>query len=255
MLIVFIVLAGLWIMCGTIFVVREVEVVDVNAEVAGVAISEQDKADIVDKVALRGKNILFNINQRKIVEQIKTVNPTLKVQGIKAEFPNKVTISVSQRVPVYKYDKLFFDADMYQVGETAAAGYVDITGTGIKFDNPTLGNAAQGVTARDNRKIAQLKILAGYFNTKDIAMTDWKITFDDNAETVGAEKLCLKLNITGGVMLIMKTGPDEDFTKILRYTWSVYQDKKTPGEYEAFYGNSTGKIYIKVNGETVQYEQ
>lgn len=256
MLIIFIVLAGLWIMCGTIFVVREVEVIDVNAEVANVAVSEQDKTAIIDTVGLQGKNILFSVNQDKITQQIKNLNPTLKVQGIKAAFPNKVTISISRRVPVYKYDKLFFDADMYQVGETAAVGYVDIAGTGINFDNPTLGNAAQGVTAQDNRKIAQLKILAGYFSNKDIPMTDWQVAFDDDAVTVGAERLCLVLNLNSNVKLILKTAPDEDFAKILAYTWSIYNGDEIDGKYEAeaHYDHVTGKIVIKANGRG-HYEQ
>lgn len=263
MLIVFIVLAGLWIMCGTIFVVREVEVIDVNASVAGLAVPETEMAKISQQVSLKGKNILFSIKHDQIVAQIKAVNKTIKVQGVTAHFPNKVTISISQRMPLYKYNGLFFDADMYLVGETSPAGYVDISDTGIKFDSPTLGDAARGMSTRDDYKIAELKTLAGYFNVLGEPMTGWRVSFDDSDPVVGAQRFYMQIDLNSETQFILKTAPGEDFARILAYTWAAYNeagDKKN-GTYEAHIalsGEHVGKVVVKIkngNGEYVKHEQ
>lgn len=239
MLIVFIVLAGLWIMGGTIFVVREIEVVDFNPEMA---VAPQLKTEIVNRVGLKGKNILFSIKEEKIKASIKAVDPMLKVQSIKTKFPNKVVINISKRIPIYTDGDHFFDADMCVVQGTSAAGYVDITGANIQLTNPTMGNAAVGATARDHRKIAQLQVVGGYFDS----ITGWQIAFDDSEVEVGADRLCLILQLGPNVKFQIKTKPHDDFAKILAYTHAVYKEQGHLGEYTAWYSNSNGKIVVDV---------
>ncbi len=91
MLILLIVLTGICITCGTIFVVREIEVVDSTVQTAE-ALTETEKSDIIMQSNLRGKSILFNLNQDKIAQKIKSVNSMLKLQSVNAKFDHRVVL-------------------------------------------------------------------------------------------------------------------------------------------------------------------
>lgn len=261
MLVVLIVLAGIGIMCGTIFVVREVEVVDANASVS--VLTDEEKDLIIAKTELKGKNILFNINQDKIKASIKTCDPMYKVHSIKSEFPSKVVITISRRVPVY-YDTpngKYYDAEMYIVKETGtpAANCVDISGANIQLkDGLNYGDLAVGATATDQRKIEQLKIVAGYFaeQLSSWSVNDYPITFNDAASHVGGRLICLHLQIADGVTFEIKTAADDNFAHLLAFVNTVYQEKagKATGNYKAMY-NISGKCTVKLNGDKTYVEK
>ena len=258
MLVVLIVLAGIGIMCGTIFVVREIEVVDANAAVS--VLTDAEKEAIMNKTELKGKNILFNINQEKIKASIKTCDPMYKVHSIKTQFPSKVIITISRRVPIYfdTQNGKYYDAEMYIVKETGtqAADCVNITGANLQLkDGLDYGDLAAGATAADNRKIAQLKIVAGYFADQ---LSGLKISYNDNASHVGGRLICLHLQIADDVTFEIKTKADDDFAHLLAFTNTTYQNdaKRAPGNYKAMYhesGRCTVRYTNKENGEDKTY--
>ena len=59
MLILFIVLSSIWITCGTIFVVRDIQIIDSTVPTAKL-LTQEEKNDIINNSGLMGKNILFN---------------------------------------------------------------------------------------------------------------------------------------------------------------------------------------------------
>ena len=162
MLIIFIVLSSIWITCGTIFVVREIEVIDTSE-----LLTQEEKNQIAKDSGLYGKNILFNINEEKIAQGIKSSNPTIKLQSVKAEFPSRVVLKVARSLPVY-YDsknEIYLDADMCVVEEQPNC--IDIANANLNLvgESLKLGDVVLGKDAKTQCKIKQLKIVANYFST------------------------------------------------------------------------------------------
>ncbi|MCM1404499.1 MAG: FtsQ-type POTRA domain-containing protein [Prevotella sp.] len=251
MLIIFILLAGVWITCGTIFVVRDIEIVDATA--TATILTDAEKNDIVTKSGLKGKNILFNLNQSKITAGVKSVNPMLKLHSVTAEFPNRVILKVSRRVPIY-YDKknqLFFDAEMCSVDGTGT-DCIDITDTKIELANPlSYGDMAVGADKRAQCKIEQLKVVASYFPS----LTGFDISYDDDKSVVGAERVCLMLKINAGVTFKIKTKPDDDFLHALEFTQQIYQTEKVNGVYTTTYRENEPNKVKTIIGAVEHYEK
>lgn len=244
MLILFIVVSSVWITCGTIFVVRNIEIVDMTVPTAEL-LSADEKNDIINKSGLMGKNILFNLHEDKIAEGIKSVNPMIKLQAVTAEFPNRVILQVSRRVPVY-YDQKnekYFDAEMCVVDAPPSSKCVDITNANIVLasDEFKVGDIVAGKDERAQSKIDQLKIIAtaGLFESLD----GFKISYDDSVENVGANRLYLIMQINQGVTFKIRVKPNENFLHALDYTVQYYeQNNKIDGVYETVYAESDNKL-------------
>lgn len=244
MLILFIVLASIWITCGTIFVVRDIEILDSTVHTAE-PLSDEEKQDIINKSGLMGKNILFNLHQDKIEAGIKSVNPMIKLQTVTAEFPNRVILKVSRRVPVY-YDQKnekYFDAEMCVVDAPPSSRCVDITEANLKLarDDFKTGDIVTGQDERSQCKINQLKIIAtaGCFDSLD----GFKIEYDDSVENVGAKRLYLIMKVRDGVTFKIRVKPEEDFLAALDYTVQYYEkNNKVNGIYETVYSESDNKL-------------
>lgn len=238
MLIIFIVLAGVWITCGTIFVVREIEIVDLTVN-AKDAITENEKADIIKNSGLNKKNILFSLNQEEIEQGVKLVNPMIKLQTVTAQFPSRVVLKLSRRLPIY-YDsknELYFDAEMCRVDGTKA-DCIEITQTNLALaGNLKFGDPAVGKDLHTQCKINQLKVIATYFDKLD----GLKISYDDDAEDVGSQLICLNLEIKAGVTFQIKIKHHADFLHALEYTNQIYQDQKIEGVYKTRY-REDGKV-------------
>lgn len=251
MLIIFIVFAGVGITCGTIFVVREIEIVDVTATAN--VLTDAEKNDIIAHSGLKGKNILFNLNQQKVTEGVKSVNPMLKLHSVTAEFPNRVILKVSRRVPIYydKENKLFFDAEMCSVDGTDA-NCIDITGTNLQLANHlNYGDVALGADERAQCKIEQLKVIASYFPS----LTGLEISYDDTDLVVGADRVCLMLKINSGVTFKIKTKPGDDFLHALEFTQQIYEKEEKNGLYTTTYPEE-GKPKVKTTiGDVEHYEE
>jgi len=228
MLILFIVLSSVWITCGTIFVVREIEIIDSTVTTAEL-LTDTEKNEIIKQSGLMGKNILFNINQDKIAEGIKTVNPMIKLQSVTAEFPNRVLLNVSRRVPVYYDEDNFYDAEMCVVDASPNPNCVDISGAKLNLsrNDYKTGEIITGKDERDQCKIEQLKIIAtmDYFQPLDGV----KIEYNDTAEEVGAYRVCLILKIDQSVTFKIKVKFDENFLHALDYTIQYYEERNKMG--------------------------
>ena len=259
MLIIFIVLSGVWVTCGTIFVVREIEVVD--ATPTANVLTDTEKDEIVAKSGLRGKNILFNLNQQAIAQSVKSANYMVKLQSVTAEFPNRVVLKVARRLPLYHDDKYFYDAEMCRVDGTNEDGCVDITKAGIKLANNDLsfGDVAVGKESLDKCKINQLKVVATYF----LSLKGFKIWYDDDAAVVGAHLVCLMLKINDNVTFKIKIEPSADFLYALEYVDQIYRDwGKRSGTYTMMYHNAAlhqARVEIadesgKIIGDCKSYE-
>ena len=244
MLIIFIVLSSIWITCGTIFVVRDIQIVDATVQTAEL-LTNEEKHDIITRSGLKGKNILFNLKQEKITEGIKSVNPMIKLLKVTAEFPNRVVLRVARRVAVY-YDQnteKFFDAEMCVVDAPPSAASVDITNANIVLsrDDFKVGDIVTGKDERSQCKIEQLKILAtaGCFES----LAGFKVSYDDNVETVGADRLYLILKIKEGVTFKIRVKPEENFLHALDYTVQYYeQNNKLAGVYKTVYDENDNKL-------------
>ncbi len=245
MLIIFIVFAGIGITCGTIFVVKDVEILDVTT--TSDVLKDEEKNEIIAKSGLKGKNILFNLNTQAIIQGVKSVDPTLKVQSITAEFPNRVVLKVSRRLPVY-YDsknQLFFDAEMCRVKETNA-DCIDITRANLSLvSDLDFGDVAVGKDKWAQCKIDQLKTLATCFDSLD----GLKIAYanDDDSVTVSNEYVCLLLKVKPTVTFKIKLRPSENFLHALRFTQQIYQKVQIDGVYQTLYrSDAPNKIGIKM---------
>jgi len=253
MLILLIVLTGICITCGTIFVVREIEVVDSTVQTAE-ALTETEKSDIITQSNLRGKSILFNLNQDKIAQKIKSVNSMLKLQSVTAKFPNRVILVVSRRVPVFfdSVNNMWFDAEMCRVNDTAP-NPVDISGAKLSLqENLNFGDLAIGANQWEQNKINQIKVIASYFPS----LTGMEIAYDDSTAMTGnCRHLCLLLKINSGVTFKIKVRPEENFLHALEFTNQIYQGQRFNGVYETIYRNdNSNKVVTNIGGEDYHEE-
>lgn len=250
MLIIFIVVAGICITCGAVFVVRNVEIVDATIQTAN-PLTEDEKNAIKETCGLSGKNILFNLDQDKIAQNVKSVNSKFKLHSVTAKFPNRVVLMISRRVPVFYDHNHAYDAEMCIVGEGTDEKWINISDANLALkEDLKAGDMAVGADDRSQAKIEQLKIIAAHFES----MEGFEILYDDTPAVVGPELLCLQLTIKAGVTFQIKIKPSDDFLRALEYTDQIYQDKahKATGVYETFY-NDQGKIRVKVPGEVEPY--
>ncbi len=256
LLIVFIIVSGVCITCGTIFVIRDVEVVDETVLSAGVlSLSDAEKDEIIENCGLRGKNILFNLNEDKITRNIKHVNSMFKLKSVTAKFPSRVILVVARRVPIY-YDGngKWYDAEMCCVtGTPEQESGVSIAGAKLNLiDDLEFGDFAVGKDARTKAKIEQLKLIATYFRSID----GFEIDYDDDAGSVGADLLCLNLHIKSDVLFQIKIKPTDDFLYALEFTDQVYRQEnaEAPGVYLTLNDNhNPGKFLVKYDKEEYPY--
>lgn len=249
MLIIFIVLSGVCFTCGTIFVVREIEIVDTTPQAAE-PLTQAEKDDIVARSGLLKKNILFNLNQQKIAQGVKSVNPMIKLQSVRAKFPNRVILQVSRRVPIYRDDQYYYDAEMCRVDGTKADYIIDITKAGLQLSGDLkLGDIAVGKNEYSQCKINQLKIIATYFTS----LKNFEIAYtEDQPGVAPAGMVCLELKIKSNVTFRIKIGLRANFLYALQYTDQIYQRVKEEGTYETRYRDD-GKV-VTVIGEDEYHE-
>ena len=244
MLIIFIVLAGIGITCGTVFVVRDIEIVDARTQTAE-TLTETEKNDIIQQTGLQGKNILFNIDQDKIAQKIKSVNSMLKLQSVTAKFPNRVVLTIVRRVPIF-YDstnELWFDSEMCVV-EGTAPYCVNITNANLGLkENLSVGDMAVGKDEWSQSKIEQLRILAGYFELQGKSLEGFEIAYDDDHGDVG-NYLCSLLKINSGTTFKIKTELNDNFLHALEFTNQIYQKVNLNAVYKTMYryNNASTKV-------------
>ncbi len=256
MLIVFIVLSFVWITCGTIFVVRDVEIEDLTVAAAE-PFSDEEKNEIINQCGVKGKNILFNLNKDKIAEEIKSYNPIIKLQSITAKFPNRVILKVARRVPIYcdQNNKMYFDAEMCVVSQNPVPGCIDITGAALELarDDFAVGDVVTGKNKQDQQKIEQLKIIASYFPS----LAGFEITYKNDEKEIGAERVRAVLNIKSGVTfeieINFKNG--ENFLYALQYTDQIFKQELNQANGYYFTSYKDNIVQTAVGGEIYKNEK
>lgn len=249
MLIIFILVAGVCITCGTVFVVREVEIKDVTVQSAN-PLTEEEKAELISKCGLQGKNILFNLNQNKINQNVKEVNAKFKLHSVTAKFPNHVTLVISRRVPVYYDANYMYDAEMCIVGSGTTENLIDITNVNLQLnDGLKAGDLAVGVDELSQHKLEQLKAVANYFDS----LKGFGISYDDRASEVGDNQTCLLLKIKSDVTFKIKVAFDENFLHALDYTRHIYTyTHRASGEYYTLYQDNHQDCVTTLDGVYVE---
>ncbi len=256
MLIIFVVLAGICITCGTVFVVREIEVEDQTVMSAN-PLSDDEKNALIEKCGLNGKSILFNLNQDKIATNVKAVNPMFKLQNVVAKFPNHVTLVISRRVPKFVDNNHVYDAEMCIVGSGMDADLVNISTVNLRLkDGLNAGDLAVGADDATNCKIEQLKVVADYFQS----LEGFEISYDDTVGEIGSGKcLCLWLKIKADVTFKIKIGLHDNFRHALDYTYHVYTDadkaNQVAGVYETLYQENSHENCVTNVGGVKNYRE
>jgi len=256
MLIVFIVLSFVWITCGTIFVVREIDVEDLTVEAAE-PLTDEEINEIISECGLKGKNVLFNLKKDKVAEKIKTYNPMIKLKSITAKFPNRVILKVARRVPIYcdQKNKMYFDAEMCVVSDKPVPGCIDITGAELELahEDFVVGDVVKGKNIKDQQKIEQLKVIASYFPS----LAGFEITYKNEDKDIGAERVRVVLNIKSGVTfeieINFKNG--ENFLYALQYTDQIYKHEFNEANGCYFTSYKDNIVQTIVGGEIYKDEK
>jgi hypothetical protein len=111
-LLIFIFVAGIAISSVFVFRVQEIKAQFMDSpRLLTFGKAEFEKTEIVktelDKYVeeaasvARGKNIVFGVDREKITNIIQGENPLVKVTNIEAKFPNRLEISIRERIPMY----------------------------------------------------------------------------------------------------------------------------------------------------------
>lgn len=103
-LIIFILLAGIGIASGQIFVVRHIEPTFVN-DLAYIRNREHVYSQIRSSLGfVQGRSILFSLDRDRVQNTIEDVDYRVRVTNIEAVFPNTLRINVRERYPVFRFD-------------------------------------------------------------------------------------------------------------------------------------------------------
>ena len=118
-LVVFLVLGTLAVLGGVLFSIKRIDVrfhneldyfVDANASAEEKATQTKRLEDsiLASLSYLNGKNILLNMSSKKIKNKIESHEGDyqgfrLRVTNVRAEFPNRLVVTVRERYPVYRY--------------------------------------------------------------------------------------------------------------------------------------------------------
>jgi transcriptional regulator of acetoin/glycerol metabolism len=225
---------------GTVFVIKEVEINFISAE--SFTNEEESKENMLSKIDyLKGKSILFNVNENEIRSKIESAEKLIKVKNIKAEFPNKIIIDVRERFPVYKYTfmgtTMILDTEMRILYKDPNAWkdeseLTDISDAGISLNPADVGDFATGATAVSIKKIEQLNIVSNYFSaqgTQEAGRTHMlrKITFDDDNSASDMLRMVIEMkpqSVLADTKITIITQGDEDFARLLAFVWATVEN-------------------------------
>ena len=85
------------VLAGVVFVVRDVEIQIDDEHLLNPEIT---KEDIIEKTNIQEGKSIFSISESKIVSNIESEFPTIRVRGVERVFPNKIIIHLVERVPL-----------------------------------------------------------------------------------------------------------------------------------------------------------
>ncbi len=220
------VLVALIIAFGQVFTVRYIDVEFVNAVVTA------DKNEIIDATGIDTNTNIFILDEKKVKAKIQNAfsDNAIKVNDIVREFPNKVTIKISERTPLFKIkaeteekdgfvtvDRNFQRTYVYSEEEISREPLIEVKG--FVVEDTYLTDECYAL-----RDVANALIDCG-FNEEAIPYLIKTIEFTD-----GSAKITLRSDEVTFVL----TNYDEIEEKI----------KRLCGEYEATdFAARNGKIY------------
>lgn len=112
----------LCVLGGAVFVIRDIDVVFSGNKPEGI-----DDAELIRKANIEYGKSIFSISESKVVTNIETNYPDIKVRGIERVFPNKIILKLAERVPVAaikfadKQEYLILDSNMCAMEKVGAA--------------------------------------------------------------------------------------------------------------------------------------
>lgn len=282
-MVVLIILSGVAIIGGTVFVIKDIEIKVVSTAFVDEETSKENMSAAVKDI--KGKSILFNLDKDEIRTKIEAAEKLVKVVNIMAEFPNKVVIEVRERYPVFVFNKVssggnmvILDADMRVLYNDTTAWdgdydkLVDISETGVLVDTFTVGDYASSGVEEDKEKIEQLQAVTKYFigrgtHEDSISHMFNEILFIENGSVpAGVYAMYLDVKLKEGgkdAQITIKSQNVTEFKALFAWAWSClenfcpYYDEKgnklesgkpanAPGEYIARYTNE-GHLVVEYN--------
>ncbi|MCL2587629.1 MAG: FtsQ-type POTRA domain-containing protein [Firmicutes bacterium] len=135
-LVIFIVIGGLAIAGGQIFVVRHIDPTFANMRDY---ISDYDESTIQQSIRdelgfVRGRSILFSVDRDRIISTIEDVDHRVRVTNVEAIFPNRLRITLRERYAVFAFSHggydMVLDSQLRFVTEQAnvSSQLIDING-------------------------------------------------------------------------------------------------------------------------------
>jgi len=103
-LIIFILLGGIGIASGQIFVVRHIEPVLVGLP-EYIVNDARFYSDIKNSLGFtQGRSILFSLDRDRVWNTVENVDYRVRVTNVEALFPNRIRITMRERYPVFRFD-------------------------------------------------------------------------------------------------------------------------------------------------------
>jgi hypothetical protein len=269
---------------GTVFVVKDVEIQFDSGETmmteAAAAEYAAYKEAMLEAIDLKGKNILFNINERKIRTTLESTVKLIKVKNIEAEFPNRVVIKVRERFPIYIYRDehssltLIMDTDM-RVLKKNPAGYVGDELVDISYQSTSInfspgineGDFVSGQGDTDKEKLEQIGIIQKYFFGREnyeaaITHSIRKITFAKPASAVSS-MMDMDIEVrpdsddleAKDIDIRIIKSASEDFARLLSCVWATVETRleysggvkwaNQSGQYTVYYKDGRLEVLFK----------
>jgi hypothetical protein len=273
-LVIFIVLAGMAIIGGTVFRVRNIKIVPISFSSLDITAVNNKLQPHLDY--LNGKNILFNTDKDAIKKIVEDNEIFLKVVNIKAEFPNTIVIDVRERYPVYLYKgagKTFvLDAEMrvlyidsYPTERESDLSDISLVDSGILFNTSiTEGDYIVGVGEINKEKIELVNIIPQFFASNgsyeaSIIHQIRGITFDPTIDGIIMMNVKVQPENHEAIDVTLKImkAPEEDFAELFACVWATMERQiqhtagtKVQGQagtYTVYY-SLVGQLEVLFNG-------
>lgn len=235
------VVALLLVLNGTLFVVRDIEVIDYRGEQTGM-----DKQLIAEYAGITGKNI-FTVSEKIAKENVEKMMPYVKVEDIVRKFPWSVEIVVSMRVDIIAIKNsdngyAIIDKDGVVMKNTATLDEFEPIAV---FNTETPVTAAIGqVIGLDTSTLNRIKQIVTTFEQMGDAGYRYK-NFCRVVETITFEDVSVSIKMREGATLVYDS--DEDATNKLHALVSYlnsHPEKRDGGVFTVNGKDSSGKYEI-----------
>lgn len=236
-----IILAILLILNGTVFVVKDVAVVDYYGQEESL-----DKPKIAELSKVSGNNI-FTISESVAIKNIESVMPEVKVVEVVRQFPSSIKIVVHKRVPILGIkngDSGFIVVDRECQVLTGVNSLEESDVDLIEVDGVTISKATLGekLSLKGNSFVRLTQIIDSFERIGEQGYRDANLCLIVEKISFAGDNVSIKME--EGVEL--RFDASVDCLKKLQVLVSCYNDKP---EYR-----SSGVLTVNYNMETGVYE-